>query len=107
MIGSKRLLSGLACLMAVATGFQASAAENLDRPPNIVIMLADDLAWADVGCYGSSFHETPSLDRLAAEGMRFTNGYAAHMSCSPSRAALLTGRYPPRLKITAYIPGQA
>ncbi len=75
-----------------------------DRP-NVLIILADDLAWADVGCYGAKFHETPSLDRLAAEGMRFTNGYAAHMSCSPSRAALLTGRYPARLKITAFIPG--
>ncbi len=75
-----------------------------DRP-NVVIILADDLAWADVACYGARFHETPSLDRLAGEGMRFTNGYAAHMSCSPSRAALLTGRYPARLKITAYIPG--
>jgi arylsulfatase A-like enzyme len=73
--------------------------------PNIILILADDLAWADVGCYGSTFHETPNLDRLAAEGMRFTNGYAAHMSCSPSRAALLTGRYPARLKITAFIPG--
>ena len=83
----------------------ARQTSRADRPPNIVIMLADDLAWADVGCYGSKFHETPSLDRLATEGMRFTNGYAAHMSCSPSRAALLTGRYPARLKITAYIPG--
>ena len=75
-----------------------------DRP-NVLIILADDLAWADVGCYGAKFHETPSLDRLAAAGMRFTNGFAAHMSCSPSRAALLTGRYPARLKITAFIPG--
>ena len=75
------------------------------RPPNVVIILADDLAWADVGCYGAKFHETPRIDQLAAEGMRFTNGYAAHMSCSPSRAALLTGRSPARLKITAYIPG--
>jgi arylsulfatase A-like enzyme len=87
---------------------ESSAARQVSResrPPNIVIILADDLAWADGGCYGSKFHETPSLDRLAAEGMRFTNGYAAHMSCSPSRAALLTGRYPARLKITAFIPG--
>ncbi len=86
-------------------GYSSSAIASTNRPPNIVIMLADDLAWADVGCYGSKFHETPSLDRLASEGMRFTDGYAAHMSCSPSRAALLTGRYPARLKITAFIPG--
>ncbi len=90
------------CLFIVLTCSSARAAE--DRP-NVIIILADDLAWADVGCYGAKFHETPSLDRLAAEGMRFTNGYAAHMSCSPSRAALLTGRYPARLKITAFIPG--
>lgn len=82
--------------------FQSFAAA--DRP-NVVIILADDLAWADVGCYGAKFHETPSLDRFASEGMRFTNGYAAHPSCSPSRAALLTGRYPARLKITEFIPG--
>ncbi len=92
----------LFCLFTVLACSLAKAAE--DRP-NVIIILADDLAWADVGCYGAEFHETPSLDRLAAEGMRFSNGYAAHMSCSPSRAALLTGRYPARLKITAFIPG--
>ena len=83
----------------------AIASKKNTQKPNIVIILADDLAWADVGCYGAKFHETPRIDELAAEGMRFTNGYASHMSCSPSRAALLTGRSPARLKITAYIPG--
>lgn len=101
--GHKFLIARTLVIWILATG--ALTADVSKRPPNIVIILADDLAWADVGCYGSTFHETPNLDRLAAEGMRFTNGYAAHMSCSPSRAALLTGRYPARLKITAYIPG--
>ena len=74
-----------------------------DRP-NIVVILADDLGWADLSCYGSTFHESPNLDELAAEGMRFTQGYASHSYCSPTRAALLTGRNPARLKITDYIP---
>ncbi len=109
MMNSNKWWNYLGCgafLMMAGTGFDLfAAAEKSARPPNVVIILADDMAWADVGCYGAKFHETPSLDRLAAEGMRFTNGYAAHMSCSPSRAALLTGRYPARLKITAFIPG--
>lgn len=72
--------------------------------PNVIVILADDLGWADLSCYGSTFHETPNLDRLAKQGMRFTQGYAAHSYCSPTRAALLTGCNPARLKITDYIP---
>jgi len=72
---------------------------------NFVLILADDLGWADLGCYGSTFHETPHLDKLAAQGMRFTNGYAACHVCSPTRASILTGKYPARLRITDYIPG--
>lgn len=94
---SNRLLSSLA-LLSLAS--QLCAAE---LRPNIVVILADDLGWADLSCYGSTFHETPNLDELAAEGMRFTQGYASHSYCSPTRAALLTGRNPARLKITDYI----
>jgi arylsulfatase A-like enzyme len=79
----------------------ASAAER----PNVVLILADDLGWADLGCTGSTFYETPRLDRLAAEGMRFTSAYAACPVCSPTRAALVTGRWPARVGITDYIPG--
>lgn len=68
-------------------------------------MLADDLGWADLGCYGSRFHETPNLDRLAAEGMRFTDAYASCNCCSPTRASILTGKYPARLHVTDWIPG--
>lgn len=73
--------------------------------PNIIFLLSDDLGWADLSCYGSRFHESPNLDKLAAEGMRFTQAYSSSPYCSPSRAAIMTGRYPARLKLTDYIPG--
>ena len=63
------------------------------------------MGWADLGCTGSTFYETPRLDRLASEGMRFTQAYAACPVCSPTRAALMTGRWPARVRITDYIPG--
>jgi len=75
-----------------------------DRP-NIVFLLVDDLGWGDFECYGSQFHETPHIDRLASEGMLFKEAYAACTVCSPSRAAILSGRYPARLHLTDWIPG--
>ncbi len=80
------------------------AADAPKQKPNIIVILADDLGWADLSCYGSTFHESPHLDRLAAQGMRFTQAYSSSPYCSPSRAAIMTGRYPARLKITDYIP---
>jgi arylsulfatase A-like enzyme len=77
------------------------------RSPNIVFILIDDLGWRDLGCYGSGFYETPRLDRLAAEGMRFTDAYASCPVCSPTRASLLTGKYPARVGVTQYIGGHA
>jgi arylsulfatase A len=74
--------------------------------PNIVLILADDLGWADLGCYGSKYHKTPHLDRLAASGVRFTDAYAACPVCSPTRASLLTGRYPQRYNLTDWLPGR-
>ena len=71
--------------------------------PNILFILIDDLGWRDLSCYGSTFYETPNLDRLAAEGMRFTDAYAACPVCSPTRASLLTGKYPARIGITDWI----
>jgi arylsulfatase A-like enzyme len=73
------------------------------RKPNFVLILVDDMGWVDTGCYGSRYYETPNIDRLASQGMRFTDGYAACAVCSPTRAAVMTGRYPARLGITDWI----
>ncbi|UCF44345.1 MAG: sulfatase [Planctomycetota bacterium] len=73
--------------------------------PNIVFILADDMSWHQLGCYGSRFYQTPNIDRLAKQGMRFTNAYAAAPVSSPTRASILTGRYPARLHLTSFIPG--
>jgi len=75
--------------------------------PNILFILIDDLGWMDLSCYGSSFYETPHLDGLAREGMRFTDAYAACPVCSPTRGSILTGKYPATLGITNYIGGNA
>ncbi|HEX4125736.1 MAG TPA: sulfatase, partial [Tepidisphaeraceae bacterium] len=74
-------------------------------PPNILFILLDDLGWKDLGCYGSPFYQTPHLDTLADQGMRFTDAYAACPVCSPTRASILTGQYPARVGITNWIPG--
>lgn len=71
--------------------------------PNIIFILIDDMGWRDLGCYGSTFYETPHLDRLATEGMRFTDAYAACPVCSPTRASIMTGKYPATLGITDWI----
>ncbi len=75
--------------------------------PNILFILADDLGWRDVGCYGSPFCETPRIDRLAREGMRFTQAYTAGAVCSPTRGSIMSGKYPVRTGVTDYIPGLA
>jgi len=77
-----------------------------DRP-NIIFILLDDYGWADTRCYGSTFYETPNLDRLAEQGMRFTDAYAACPVCSPTRASVMTGKYPARVGITNFIAGNA
>ena len=79
---------------------------NREQKPNIIFILVDDLGWADLGCYGSTFHETPNIDRLAGEAMRFTNAYAACPVCSPTRASIMTGKYPARINVTDWIPGR-
>jgi arylsulfatase A len=78
-------------------------AQSPQKNPNFIIVLVDDMGWADTGCYGSKFYETPNINRLASQGMLFTNGYAACAVCSPSRAAILTGRYPVRHGLTNWI----
>lgn len=71
--------------------------------PNVLVVLLDDYGWKDSSCYGSSFYETPNLDKLASQGTRFTNAYASCPVCSPTRASLLTGKYPARLGVTDWI----
>lgn len=99
-----------AILVAVAAALLAStrttaraAVESAPRKPNIILILADDMGWRDLGCYGSTFYETPHLDALARQGMKFTSAYAAAAVCSPTRASLLTGKYPARLHLTHII----
>jgi arylsulfatase A-like enzyme len=98
----KQWFSLVLILLAAAT--VSSAAEAV-RPPNIVFFLIDDMGWTDLGCCGSDLYETPHIDQLARQGMRFTNGYSACTVCSPTRAALMTGKYPARLHITDWIHG--
>jgi len=100
----KRLLLISGCvLVLVHTVF---CADKPHQTPNIVFILIDDMGWADGGCFGSKFYKTPNLDRLAAQGMRFTQAYAACAVCSPTRAAILTGKYPARLHLTDWIAGE-
>jgi arylsulfatase A-like enzyme len=73
---------------------------------NFVFILADDFGWRDLGCYGNQYFATPNIDRLASEGARFTNAYAACPVCSPTRASILTGKYPVRTGVTDWIPGR-
>lgn len=96
------------CLVASSFVFSIFASgddlsSSKQTPPNIIFILADDLGWADLGCYGNQFNETPNIDDLAARGIRFTQAYASAPVCSPYRAALLTGQHPARLGLTDYL----
>jgi arylsulfatase A-like enzyme len=89
-------------LLAVILG----SCSTLEKPPNFVFILVDDLGWADVKCNNpASFYDTPNVDRLAENGVRFTQAYSANPVCSPTRAAIMTGKHPNRLDITDWIPG--
>src|SRR5688500_637805 len=90
-------------LLFTAVGIWCLAADA--KPPNVVCFVADDLGQRDLGCYGSTFYETPNLDRLAAEGTRFTQFYSANPVCSPTRASLQTGHNPARLRLTNFLKG--
>jgi arylsulfatase A-like enzyme len=99
----------LLTLVSVPTGVASGAGEEkgkaAGRPPNVVLILVDDLGWTDLGFMGSDLYQTPNIDRLAARGLRFDNAYSACTVCSPTRAAVLTGKYPARLHVTDWIHG--
>lgn len=82
---------------------QRSLGQSASSKPNIIFILADDLGWGELGCYGNTFNETPNLDNLAAGGIRFTQAYAAAPLCSPTRASIMTGEYPVRTEITDFL----
>lgn len=88
--------------LLLAAGLLCRAAPAVPR--NIVLFLIDDLGWRDLGCQGSTYYRTPAIDRLAREGVRFTDAYAACAVCTPTRAAILTGKYPARLLMTNWTP---
>jgi arylsulfatase A len=96
-----KLLPACLCVLTLIGGVSFAS----DAKPNVVLILADDLGWTDLACFGSDLHETPSLDQLARDGMKFTQNFSACTVCSPTRAALMTGKYPARLHITDWIPG--
>src|SRR6186997_1521304 len=93
-----RLFAFLTAMLVVAP-----VADALAKAPNVVVFVADDLGWRDLGYAGSTFYETPNIDALAKRGTVFTNAYAACPVCSPTRAALMTGKYPPRVGVTDWI----
>ncbi|MGN1211126.1 MAG: sulfatase-like hydrolase/transferase, partial [Candidatus Cryptobacteroides sp.] len=100
---SKMFAANLA--LVYASDGQASEKKSQDRP-NVVFVLIDDMGWRDLGCFGSDFYETPNIDRMADEGMRFTSAYASCHVSSPSRASIMTGMYPASLGLTDWLPGR-
>lgn len=92
-------------LLSLFLAFFVHGQKEAPKRPNILFILVDDLGYHDLGYTGSTFYETPNIDRLASEGMVFTNAYAASPICSPSRAGIMAGKHPARLNLTDYIPG--
>ena len=102
------ILFSLIFLCPLLSASEVSREKNPDSDRlNFVFILIDDMGWTDLGCFGSEFYETPNIDRLSEQGMKFTNAYAACSVCSPTRASILTGKYPARIDLTNYIGGAA
>ncbi len=104
------LVCGVVCVLALGQvalgqGSDREIAAETESLPNIVLIIADDLGWADLGCYGADLLETPALDRMAAEGVRFTHARSPAPVCTPTRAAIMTGKHPARLKMTIWHEG--
>ncbi len=100
----KAITSG--CLI-VFLHVQANAQNDIQQKPNVIFIYADDLGYGDLSCYGATKISTPNLDKLASQGIRFTNGHSTSATCTPSRYALITGQYPWRKKGTGVLPGDA
>ncbi len=105
IVPSRRRWSRTLAAFLLAGVFVGAMAAAPAPKPNVILILADDLGWTDLASFGSDLHETPALDQLVRDGMKFTQNYSACTVCSPTRAALLTGKYPARLHITDWIPG--
>lgn len=101
-----RFMFPILALLCAISFSSCSAVGEGDPAPNFVFILVDDLGWADLGCYGSTFHESPNIDRLAGESLRFTSAYAACPVCSPTRTSIMTGKYPARTGVTDWIKGR-
>ncbi|MCD4769051.1 MAG: sulfatase, partial [Bacteroidales bacterium] len=101
-------IRNIALILSAFSLFAVPSCNNsntVNKKPNFIFILVDDLGWTDLGSYGTSFYETPNLDKLATNGVRFTDAYASCPVCSPTRASIMTGKYPTRLNITDWIPG--
>src|SRR4029079_11704537 len=92
------------CLLPFVAASAAPAAGTSDKKPNIIFILADDLGYGDVGCYGQKRIKTPNLDRMASEGMRFTDAYAGAPVCAPSRCVLMTGLHQGHARVRGNMP---
>ena len=103
-----RLTLPICLALITAMACTPTTVEEMDSAkPNVIFFLADDMSWSDLGVYGSEFYETPNIDEFASKGVRFTSAYAAGHVCSPTRASLMTGKYPARLQLTDWLPGRA
>jgi arylsulfatase A-like enzyme len=101
-----RRLAGIAAAVSVPASILLISANKEPPKPNVIFILLDDYGYTDLGCYGSKFYETPNIDKLASQGLRFTSAYAACPVSSPTRASIMTGRYPTNTGITDWIPGR-
>lgn len=95
----------LICIFSLLILLLSFTKKNEIRQPNFIVFFIDDMGSADLACYGNTFNQTPNIDQLAQKGVKFTNAYSACTVCSPSRAALMTGKYPAKLHITDWIAG--
>jgi len=100
---TRTTMTGVMAAISCALMSALPSASGTPTKPNVIFILADDLGWAELGCYGNTFNETPNIDALAREGLRFTDAYAAAPVCSPFRVSLMTGQWPARVGITDYL----